>query len=363
MQILADQMLRLSKDLRELKINYDEKDRENERLRQELNEIKQINDGLGRKTWECERLEKDCAEKEHLIKEQERLIQILEDEKEEISKDLEKIKRNYKEKDDEHSEGKNKIINDGIFAYMNNKISDAVNIFDEALSTGTSSKMEAPLLYVFRAMAKSAAQSPDNMAIIMDCCMAIEKGLKGWKVYQVRGKHLMNEGLFSVAVQDFETVNRIVPSDETMRNLKRAKEGQEKWEDQSHYEALGVKQTATKADILRAFKDLSMKYHPDRHREKPEIIQEAFQEKFKRITNAKTVLTDAEKRKLYDRELHQHNVMHGKSDPRPKPHQQRAQPHHFYQRQPRPEYTDDFWFADGDADDIQRMFDRIFRFW
>ncbi|XP_064113396.1 putative autophagy-related protein 11 [Macrobrachium nipponense] len=387
-QILADEKEEVNNGLRRKTSQYEklvkdcsEKDhliKEKERMIQILaDEKEEVNNGLRRETCQCERLVKDCSEKDHLIKEQERLIQILADEKEEIGKDLEKMKVKYNRKGDEGNEGKSKAIRGGIFAYMDNRIGDAVTIFDEALSTGTSSEMEAALLYVFRATAKSAAEKPDNLAIIMDCCMAIEKGLKGWKVYQLRGQHLMDEGLYSIAVQDFEMVNRLLPSEETRRNLNIAKEKLAKWVKLSHYEVLGVKQTDTKADILRAFRNLSMLYHPDRHRDKPEILQEAFQEKFKRITEAKTVLTDEVKRRSYDRN---HRQKMNNVDPMSKARQQRQrhpqfhrqqQPHQFHHqqnqhqshrtRQPHQfQRQQHYWFSSFDFDDIMNGF---FRFW
>ncbi|XP_068230171.1 uncharacterized protein [Palaemon carinicauda] len=57
------------------------------------------------------------------------------------------------------------------------------------------------------------------------------------------------------------------------------------------------------AYVLKAFKGLSMKLHPDRHRDKPSFIQDAFEEKFKKVVNAKIVLTDDQSRRKYDAEL------------------------------------------------------------
>ncbi|XP_064107555.1 sex-determining region Y protein-like [Macrobrachium nipponense] len=193
---------------------------------------------------------------------------------------------------------------------MDNRIGDAVN-------------MEAVLLHVFRATAKSAAEKPDNLAIIMDCCMAIEKGLQGWKVYQLRGQHLMDEGLDSTSVQDFEMVYRLLPSEKTRQNLNNAKEKQAKWEKLS--------QTDKKADILRAFRNLSMLYHPERHRDMPEILQEAFQELFKGCRQSKTVRTDEEKQRSCDRN-HRHE-MNSNADPMPIAQQQRSKHPQFHREQ------------------------------
>ncbi|RJS88834.1 molecular chaperone DnaJ [Candidatus Bathyarchaeota archaeon] len=61
-----------------------------------------------------------------------------------------------------------------------------------------------------------------------------------------------------------------------------------------YYEILGVPRNATKEEIKRAFRRLALKYHPDRNKS-PEA-----EEKFKEISEAYAVLSDDEKRRIYD---------------------------------------------------------------
>lgn len=62
------------------------------------------------------------------------------------------------------------------------------------------------------------------------------------------------------------------------------------------YEVLGVSKTASEAEIKKAYRKLAKKYHPDSN---PNDAVAA--ERFKEINEAYDVLSDPEKKKLYDR--------------------------------------------------------------
>lgn len=67
-----------------------------------------------------------------------------------------------------------------------------------------------------------------------------------------------------------------------------------------YYEILGVSKDASQDDIKKAFRNLSKKYHPDRHVNDSEEEKNAASEKFKEINEANSILSDPEKRKMYD---------------------------------------------------------------
>ncbi len=67
---------------------------------------------------------------------------------------------------------------------------------------------------------------------------------------------------------------------------------------EDYYKILGVKRDASPEEIKRAYRELVQKYHPDKFYGKPEYKE--MNEKFKKINEAYQVLSDPEKRRLYD---------------------------------------------------------------
>lgn len=69
-----------------------------------------------------------------------------------------------------------------------------------------------------------------------------------------------------------------------------------------YYDVLGVKKSATHEEIRRAYRELALRHHPDRV---PAAEKQRAEERFKEMSEAYAVLSDPQKRALYDQYGHQ----------------------------------------------------------
>ena len=65
-----------------------------------------------------------------------------------------------------------------------------------------------------------------------------------------------------------------------------------------YYETLNVKKDANESEIKNSYRKLALKYHPDKN------TSSGAEEKFKEISEAYAVLSNKEKRNLYDTHGH-----------------------------------------------------------
>eukprot|EP00835_Amoeboradix_gromovi_P006952 NODE_957_length_2769_cov_0.263670.p1 type:complete len:325 gc:universal NODE_957_length_2769_cov_0.263670:255-1229(+) len=68
-----------------------------------------------------------------------------------------------------------------------------------------------------------------------------------------------------------------------------------------YYAVLGVDKNASEDEIKKAYKKLALNYHPDRNTNKTEVEKNKLAEKFKTLSEAFEILSDPEKRKVYDK--------------------------------------------------------------
>lgn len=77
-----------------------------------------------------------------------------------------------------------------------------------------------------------------------------------------------------------------------------------------YYEILGLKKGASESEMRKAYRKLALQYHPDKNPDDPEA-----EKRFKEISEAYEVLSDADKRRLYDQYGHEGLKAQGYSGP------------------------------------------------
>ncbi|KAJ9446545.1 DnaJ-like protein subfamily C member 7-like protein [Diplonema papillatum] len=75
---------------------------------------------------------------------------------------------------------------------------------------------------------------------------------------------------------------------------------------------LGVPKEATELEIKTTYKELSRRYHPDRHHDKPPEDRLACEEMFKAVAKAKNKITDAKEREALEKEIERAIAQYGK---------------------------------------------------
>lgn len=111
---------------------------------------------------------------------------------------------------------------------------------------------------------------------------------------------LIGEEMYDDAIRTYQDAIEI---DE---NLQRAKEGverakrlQKQAEKRDYYKILGVTRSASKQEVVKAYRKMAQKWHPDNFAQN-ESERKIAEKKFIDIAAAKEVLTDPEKRAIFD---------------------------------------------------------------
>ena len=107
--------------------------------------------------------------------------------------------------------------------------------------------------------------------------------------------------------------------------LQKAQQRQKISETRDYYKILSVSRTATKKDIIKAYRKAAQKWHPDNFPDENE--KKLAEKKFIDIAAAKEVLTDPEKRAKFDAGDDPLDPESGKHQPGFNPFQES---HHFH---------------------------------
>jgi DnaJ family protein C protein 7 len=108
----------------------------------------------------------------------------------------------------------------------------------------------------------------------------------------------------NVRGSDIEKAIELEQDEETVKSyklkLRKAKVALKRSKRKDLYAILGVRQTATEAEIKTAYRKAALKYHPDKHASKTEAEKSEAEQMFKSVNEAYEVLSNPEKKQRYD---------------------------------------------------------------
>lgn len=123
------------------------------------------------------------------------------------------------------------------------------------------------------------------------------------KLLTQRGELLLDLGDYSGAISDFQIVKKNTKPNSNehkkiIKLIEKASTLEEKEKNVDYYTILGLKRGASMNDVKSAYRKMVIKWHPDRFKEP--LKKKEAEKKMKMINRAYDVLSDEEKKKMYD---------------------------------------------------------------
>jgi DnaJ homolog subfamily C member 7 len=191
--------------------------------------------------------------------------------------------------------------------FKRGRYSDAVTGYGEALEIDPTNKVTNAKLLGNRATARMKTKEFDLAR--EDCDLALKLDPTYTKAKRTRAKATGEGGDWEQAVKDLKALNEEIPGDnELTKELRNAEIELKKSKRKDYYKILGVDKEAGDKEIERAYKKKAAVLHPDKTQGDKE--KEAM---FKDCLEAKEILTDPQKRTMYDQGIDPNDPTSGMS--------------------------------------------------
>ncbi|KAK9869615.1 hypothetical protein WA026_003361 [Henosepilachna vigintioctopunctata] len=143
------------------------------------------------------------------------------------------------------------------------------------------------------------SRSEQSTEAIQFCTEALELG-EDVNIYCDRAEAYLQTDMYDDAIRDYRQALEIDSHHERAKEgLGKAENRQKQSEKRDYYKILDVKRTASKKEIVKAYRKMAQKWHPDNYTN-DEKMKKIAEKKFIDIAAAKEVLTDEEKRRQFD---------------------------------------------------------------
>ncbi|EWC44034.1 hypothetical protein DRE_01386 [Drechslerella stenobrocha 248] len=180
-------------------------------------------------------------------------------------------------------------------AFKRGDFENARVLYTEALEVDPENKGTNAKIYQNRAMTFMKLKSFD--AAIADCDAALKLDATYTKARRTRAKILGQAGKWEDAVRELKALFDANPQDGTLpKEIRQAELELKKSLRKDYYKILGIERDATEQQIKKAYRQMAIKWHPDKNPDKPDADA-----RFKDIGEAYETLSDMTKRDRYDR--------------------------------------------------------------
>ncbi|XP_075446961.1 dnaJ homolog subfamily C member 3 isoform X2 [Ascaphus truei] len=143
------------------------------------------------------------------------------------------------------------------------------------------------------------SKNQQSVEAIKVCTEFLQKEPTNVNALKDRAEAYILEELYEEAIRDYETAQQNSENDKQIREgLEKAQKLLKQMEKKDYYKILGVKRSAKKQEIIKAYRKLALQWHPDNFQDEEE--KKRAEKKFIEIASAKEVLTDPEKRSRFD---------------------------------------------------------------
>ena len=191
-----------------------------------------------------------------------------------------------------------RLKNEGNKHFQAGRSAEALTAYTQALELDPRHKFFNSTILANRAAAYM--KQKDYLKALEDCNRSLSLNPDYTKAYLRRANVHMQLEDYEEAVHDYNRVRDMDPSTPEIDDfIYLAKNNAKKRGKKDYYQILGVEKTASDADLKRAYRQLALKWHPDKNAETQE--KRAHAEKmFKDVNEAYAVLSDRSKRSRYD---------------------------------------------------------------
>jgi DnaJ homolog subfamily C member 7 len=201
--------------------------------------------------------------------------------------------------------------------FSQRKWQSAIDTYSECLAIDPANKLFNAKLLCNRAACQMKLRN--FQAAVSDSSQAIANDETYLKAYMRRAecyKEIGGVEALDFAMRDFQKAKTMAGEgtstardlDRSMRDvkllLKKAKR-------KDYYALLGVHERATEEEIKKAYKKAALKYHPDRQARKSEAEKAVATQKFKDCAEGLEILSDPQKRHMYDRGMDLEEINNG----------------------------------------------------